>query len=642
MKKILFTILIIFVFSSHAQIGGKLPLIKRGGGDVGILSDTLKTKKRTKKSEVVYPISYYKKFSIHNDSVQVDTLLSIRNFYRVNYTLKDDFELIPFQNLGQGFNYLSASFLDSDVRLLPGFVAAQKEFNRWTEEDIPFFYVPTAYSNLFYLNGITQGQMLKAFITTNITPQLNFTVGYKGLTSLGLYKNSLTSLGRFFINSNYRSKNKKYSYKVFYMSHDLLNQENGGLKEVSQFESGDPAFSNRSRIEVKFDDAEMKTYTTQFYLDQSYTITNNNNLSIRNKLNFINRKYIYTQTSPSSFIGEAFTTGKIIDSTRLKQFEDDILLKFEYKKIQLETGLGYVYNHYQWDSIKHINNQLIPAELLYKDMKWTSLAQWNTKKMNFRVESEIIPTKNLQSYKINAFATYHLDSIKGINLFLLTTSHRPDLKYILFQSAYKKLNWYHPEFDNVHYQTLRAQLSHKNLGKLSFKQQALNNYTYFGQDSIPHQYRGLISISSIKFENDIRYKKIGLSSDVLYQKVLKGKQVFSLPSFVVRESIYYTDRFFKKHLQLQTGFTFKYFTSFYALGYHPVLGDYFVQREQEIGDFPLLDFFFNFKVKRFRFYFKAEHFNALWEKKEPIYYASPEFPMRDFSLRFGINWIFFN
>jgi len=232
--------------------------------------------------------------------------------------------------------------------------------------------------------------------------------------------------------------------------------------------------------------------------------------------------------------------------------------------------------------------------------------------------------------------------LKGISASISSISRRPDFKYLLFQSAYKKLNWYHPEFENVHLQNLKVNLFHNKYGQLSFKQEAINNYTYFGQDSLPHQYSGLIAISALKLKNNFRFGKIGWSSDLLYQKVVKGTQILSLPELVIRESFYYTDRYFKNHLQVQTGFTFKYFTSFYVMGYHPVLGDYFVQNNQKIGDFPLLDFFFNFKVKRFRFYFKAEHFNALWERKAPKYYAAPGYPMRDFSLRFGINWVFFN
>ncbi len=644
MKQVLFIFIFIYSLGATAQIGGKIPPLKSPGGDIGqgILTDSLSEHKRTKKSEVVYPISDYKKFTLSKDTLVVDTLLNIRNLYRANDILKDDFELIPFQNLGQGYNYLSSSFLNQPFSLNPGFVAAAKYFYLWNENDIPFYYVPTAYSNLFYLNGLSQGQMLQAFISSNITPQLNILVGYKGLTSLGLYKNSLTSLGRFFLSSNYKSKNNRYLFKIYYVSHDLTNQENGGLKDITQFESGNPDFQNRSRMEVKFDDAELKKFDKGFYIDQAYQIFKSKNIFIRNSLKIQNQKYIYHQKSSSDYIGDAFTNGELLDSTRLKHFEENLFLKFTHKKMDIESGIGYIYNNYQWDSTKVINNQLIPDHLLLKDLKWISSGEWNSSKLRIQLISEIIPTKNLKGYLFKGTITYKKDSLKGAKLSLYSTSHKPDFKFLLFQSGYKKFNWYHPDFKNIQLQELNFLIYHKKYGDISFKQQAINNFTYFNQDSLPHQYAGLIAISSFKFKNDLSYKKIGLSSDLLYQKLVKGEQILSLPSLVVRESVYYKNRFFKNHLQIQTGVTFKYFSSFYSFGYHPVLGDYFLQREKKIGDFSLIDFFFNFKVKRFRFYFKAEHLNALWEKTSPHYYAAPEYPIRDFNLRFGINWIFFN
>jgi hypothetical protein len=56
----------------------------------------------------------------------------------------------------------------------------------------------------------------------------------------------------------------------------------------------------------------------------------------------------------------------------------------------------------------------------------------------------------------------------------------------------------------------------------------------------------------------------------------------------------------------------------------------------------LVDFFINFKVKRFRFYFKLEHINALFKYQNPDYYAAPLQPIRDFSIRFGLRWVWFN
>ena len=642
MTRTLFFLFLMIGLGLKAQTGGKLPGLKSKGNIKEMANDSLKKNKRRKKKEVHYPVSQYKISFLEKDSIYVDTVLDIRNLYKLNYLLKDDFELLPFQNMGQGFNYLAPVFLDKLSSLEPGFVASAKDFHLWKPGDIPFFKVPTTYSDLFYLSGISQGQMLRSLITSNINPQINFALGYQGINSLGLYKNSKTGLGRFFFSLDLYGKNKKYHSKLFYVSHNLMNEENGGIKDPAQFESGDPAFTNRSRIEVNLTDAEINTYSNTFYWQQSYKFFDSIPVILQNETQLDNKKYIYSQNSPSDFIGTAFTTGEILDSTRLKHFENYLSVKFNYRKIKLQSGLSYIYNGYKWDSIKNIGGKQIPNELLYNDMAWKSSLAWKNKKLDLNIKTEIIPTTYLKAYLLQGKLKYKKDSLKDLTLQFVSSSRKPDFKYILFQSAYEQLNWYHPEFDNVQYNKVSALFTHHKYGSLLFKQEAVNNYTFFDKNLQPRQYSGLISISSLKFQNDLRFGKWGIASDFLYQKVIKGEEILSLPDFIIRESFYFSNRYFKRNLHIQTGFTIKYFPSYYAMGYHPVLGDFYIQHQQKTGGFPLLDLFFNFKVKRFRFYLKAEHLNAIWEKSGASYYTAPGYPMRDFNLRFGINWIFFN
>ena len=93
-------------------------------------------------------------------------------------------------------------------------------------------------------------------------------------------------------------------------------------------------------------------------------------------------------------------------------------------------------------------------------------------------------------------------------------------------------------------------------------------------------------------------------------------------------------------MYLQTGVTLKYFTKYYMNAYNPVLGEFYVQDQEEIGNFPMLDFFINAKVQRTRIYFKLEHFNSSFTGYN--YYTAPDYPYRDFVIRFGLVWNFFS
>lgn len=119
----------------------------------------------------------------------------------------------------------------------------------------------------------------------------------------------------------------------------------------------------------------------------------------------------------------------------------------------------------------------------------------------------------------------------------------------------------------------------------------------------------------------------------------QSNAVLNLPEITLRSTIYYKNKFFKSNLQLQTGFTVNYFTSFYANEFNPVVSEFFVQTNRQIGNFPMVDFFVNGRIRQTRIFFKAEHFNSTMTGN--TFYTTPTSPYRDFVIRFGIAWNFF-
>ncbi|MFM6936701.1 MAG: putative porin, partial [Aquirufa sp.] len=130
-----------------------------------------------------------------------------------------------------------------------------------------------------------------------------------------------------------------------------------------------------------------------------------------------------------------------------------------------------------------------------------------------------------------------------------------------------------------------------------------------------------------------------LDNTVLYQQVDQKDDVLNVPQIVTRNSLYFTNFFFKKALYLQTGFTLNYFTKFYINDYNPVTTEAFVQNQKKVGDFPMIDFFVNARIRQTRIFLKAEHFNAKMSGYN--YYTAPNYPYRDFMIRFGLVWNFF-
>ena len=162
--------------------------------------------KSTQKKEAV--ITDYLIINHLRDTTYLDTTLTINKEYKYNYLRRDEFGLMPFANIGQTYNSLTYNF--NDTHLIPGFGAKAKHFNYLDAEDINYYHVPTPLTELYFKTALTQGQQLDAFFTTNTSKQFNLSIGYKGVRSLGIYQNTLTSSGNLRMTASYKTKNKRY------------------------------------------------------------------------------------------------------------------------------------------------------------------------------------------------------------------------------------------------------------------------------------------------------------------------------------------------------------------------------------------------------------------------------------------------
>ena len=149
-----------------------------------------------------------------------------------------------------------------------------------------------------------------------------------------------------------------------------------------------------------------------------------------------------------------------------------------------------------------------------------------------------------------------------------------------------------------------------------------------------------VNYLKIKAQREFNWRGFALNNTVMYQNVLSGDSVFNVPEFITRQSLYYQDHIFKNALFFQTGVNLKYFTTYNSNGYDPVLAEFYVQNEQEIGNFPMVDLFFNAKIRQTRIFVTWEHFNALFSNTKQ-YFSAPGYPYRDSLIRFGLVWDFF-
>ena len=583
-----------------------------------------------------------------NDTIQVDTILSIYKDYKFNYLQRDDFELLPFSNMGQTYNTLSHDFKYSS--LIPGIGASAKHFNYMDVNDINYYRVPTPFTELMYKTAFEQGHVLDAFFTVNISNQFNFSIAYKGMRSLGKYQHILSSTGNFRFTTNYNSKNNRYKLRTHLVKQDILNQENGGIsdEDLIGFESGDPEFIDRSLFDPIFENAQNNLEGKRFHMDQSYVLfqrdsLNSNQISIGNLLTFEDKYYHFTQDSNDPFFGDAFVSSSISDKSTFENFYTEFNARYLNKTLgAFKASLGYNNYNYGYNSLVILNNQTITNRLLGDVLSFGAAYKNKIGALDINGEVGFNITGDLEGNFINGDVSYmfndDIEAKAGINI----NSKAPDFNFQLFQSDYLSYNWQN-NFRNQQTKQLAIALKSKKYGSLQLDYNTIGNYLYFakneGASVKPFQHDGTLNYIRVKFSNEISYKKFALNNTILFQNVFDGDEVLNVPQLVTRHSFYYTNEFFKKALFLQTGLTFSYFSSYSINAYDPLLAEFYTQNTTEIGDFPRIDFFINAKISQARIYLKAEHLNSSFTGYD--YYSAPNYPYRDFTVRFGIVWNFF-
>ena len=608
-------------------------------------------------------IKNYKIITHSRDTTFLDTTLNIKKEYRYNYLKKDDFELMPFSNVGQPYNYLGHDF--KRTSLYPKIGARAKHFNYLEIEDIKYYNVATPMTDLFFKTTFEQGQLLDASLTFNTSRRMNFSIAYKGFRSLGKYQQSQVESGNFRTTANYITENGRYSIRGHIAAQDITSEESGGIADPElQFESEDPEFQDRSRIDVIFQDAQNKILGKRYFFEHQYAliqsakdsgVTKSRALSLGHVFNYETKYYQFQQTNQQDFFGNVLLS-PINDKANLKTLFNEFSAEWSNNILGTLKGFGRLYNYnYFFDSILITDAGAIQNQLKGDEISLGAKYLKTIGGFQLTGEGMYTLTGDLTGNMLDLSARYVLSDKHSVTASLHSSSRMPNLNMLLFQSEYENYNWQNTAtFENENINRLKLDLTSQVWGNISASYTTIDNYSYFasgasqeaieaGQENAfvkPNQEGQSVNYIKVKFSKEFKLGKWALNNTVLYQNVSQSNDVLNLPQLLTRNTIYYSSDIFKKAMYLQTGVTFKYFTKYNMDAYNPLLGEFYIQNNQEFGGFPMLDFFINAKVRQTRIYIKAEHFNSSFTGN--TFYAAPNYPYRDFVIRFGLVWNFFS
>jgi len=667
-----FFLIIIEVYSNKSNVYNHL-LLKENYSRVIVLDST---------NTDSLDISLYKIYDFKGNYINVDTTISVKKDYKMNFLRKDYFNIITSSNMGHFYNKLSRNLINESVYQKIGFNAKQEIYTNY--HDIKYFNVPTPLSEMFFKTTFDQGQLLNSLITVNPSPNFNYAFGYTGMRSLGKYIHSRSNNTNFRASFLIKSKSENYNAKIHLNNQRISNQENGGITPTSKkaFIEGDPDFIDRSLIENRFKDAESFMIGKRSYINHFFYFEKNNekNFLIGQELFYETKSFNFVQSSPNIFFGDTFSDVPINDLSKLSNFNN----KFYFKN--LNTSFGSLSGSIDYKSFKYeiLNfDELNSVEIPNKIYKNNFFIGANFEKEFSKIKFELDFIKSIKSIsegdKLMAKIIFIQNEKFKINSSLGYKKSRPDFNYILHKSNYKKYNWFNEDFKNENLISFSINFIHNRFGEISIENERINNYTYFKAlpsvffekelsqielnlialgigvkeqlpDSsllvVPIQETNLINYLKINYSGNFRFGKFSLNNSFLYQNISftkKGNQdgntPLNLPDLILRSTFSFISPVFDKAMILNTGITATYHTEYYGDFYNPLIGGFSNQNEYLVGGYPRIDLFINAKVQQTRLYLKAEHINSSLTGYK--YFASPFYPYRDFVIRFGIVWNFF-
>jgi len=177
----------------------------------------------------------------------------------------------------------------------------------------------------------------------------------------------------------------------------------------------------------------------------------------------------------------------------------------------------------------------------------------------------------------------------------------------------------------------------------------LTNYVffkrgYYGQNQrvLPIQSSGTQVMAAPELKFFIRFlKDMSFSTQTIYTAVLKNDDyAIQVPELFVNGQLAYQKMWFKNNLDMQVGVDVHWQSSYTANGYDITTQQYFVQQSYYTTAFPIIDVFFNGRIKKARLFVKYNNLLQLFTQQG--YMPTPGYPGYRNTLDFGVDWSFYD
>jgi len=609
---------------------------------------------------------------------QIDTAILSVHFYNTLY--KESFSPQYLGNIGSAYqnNIFSQRKQSAFVFANPFLPYFHNPYSR------QHFNTHRPFTDVSYVtsgNKETSEQLLSVIHTQNFSQYTNLGLQYDLISSKGVYLLQELRANRFSIFSSYDKNN--YSIYGNISRNNTKAIENGGLADINNFLAqpiNDPIAYGMNLLKSNSAVRNFSVFATQNY------------------------RFKRTVADTSIIVSDSVTSISKIDTLRFKKEKDLPFMinhtirydrfsrVFNEEISNSDTSNFYANNYYLINNIQDsafmqvLENsfqisgdeyKFLPGFILGMKHQFVNYKYLYPRPDTLTVNSILTDTvyarnfssnyNNLSVYAMLLFNKSSRISYQGKMEYFFAGYRQNDvltdfiLKYKLnskgaILSAYGKFHLTEPDFYLKHYSsshfqwnsifpkitTTSAFLSYKSGDGTIYAEGGmtlLGNYIYLNTLAIPTEANNPILVTSARLEKSFKWGGFNHVHKLVAQQV-NHEEFLQLPLLAYGNTSYYENALFKGVLQFQIGFDFYINTSYYADAWMPSTGLFYRQDIAKVGEYPFLDGFVNWKIKRTRFFLK--YTNALAGVAGYNYFTSYGYPMNPGSLKFGLSWTFYD
>ncbi len=607
------------------------------------------------------------------DSTRIRYLDSSINDFTTRFPLP-----AHYVNLGN-FGTAAHSLLFSPI-IKPGLDAGFHAFDiyRFKMEDTRFYQTTRPYTELGYMLGSKGEQMINVVHTQNRRPNFNMAFQYRLINSPGNLQNQNTSHNSYRLNGNYQSRNKRYSVYGIFIGNKLLSSESGGIGLDTSL--NDYRFNNRFDIPTRLSgvpNPSRNPFSTRVVAGNAY---NESSLLLRQQYDFGQRDSIVLNDSttvqlfyPRFRLQHTFTWSKQQyefhdyfpgSITKQKDYQTYFNMILPSDTILFRDRWLDIQNDFSIISFPEKNNlnQYLKAGITLENLTG-NFDKLQKKYHNIILNGEYRNRTRNQKWDIEGIGKFYFNGLNsGDYAFEVNLKRLLSAKLGYIQVGFQNINRspsfiYEPE--STFKITTVGGLNKENITRLSGsltndkknfslrgEYYLLSNYTYMDSFFRASQEATLFNVLHIAAEKKFRLRKgLNLYSEIHFQQTT-GNPPVNLPLIFTSnrlawEGVYY------KNMIYAIGFEVRYHTPYKAPNYSPFTGHFFYQDTYTVNNRPEVNAFFNFRIKAFKAFVRAENLNTLGLNTGKIGFTknnltAEHYPQQGLWIRVGIWWTFIN